>query len=96
MSVAIGMPMPACVGVPALSAKWISAGATMPPTAANIGSSAFLQVRELAAVELALELEADEQEEDRHQPVVDPVLEGETAELRLPEGEVAVRRAANW
>ena len=42
ISVAIGIPIPDCDGVPALRAKWIAAGATMPPTAANIGSSAFL------------------------------------------------------
>ena len=44
MSVAIGMPMPAWLGVPPLRAKWISAGTAMPPTAATIGSSALRMV----------------------------------------------------
>ena len=40
ISVAMGMPKPDSVAVPLFSVKWISAGAAMPPTAANAGPSA--------------------------------------------------------
>ena len=53
----------------------MSAGATMPPTAANAGSSALRSFDSSPTYTLAFELQADEQEEDRHQRVVDPVLE---------------------
>ena len=40
MSVAMGMPQPAAPSVPALMARYISAGTTAPPTAAATGSAA--------------------------------------------------------
>jgi hypothetical protein len=42
------------------------------------------EIGQLAAVELALELEADQQEEDRHQRIVDPELDAEARDLRMP------------
>ena len=54
------------------------------------------EVRQLAVVELALELEPDEQEENRHQCVVDPVLDAQPAERLLPQAQVARRRAPSW
>ena len=47
----------------------------MPPTAAITGSAAVRAVAELALDELALDLQPDHEEEDRHEPVVDPVPE---------------------
>ena len=41
MSVAIGIAQPETSGVPAVSAKKISAGPTIPPSAAAIGSAAW-------------------------------------------------------
>ena len=45
----------------------------MPPIAAITGSAACARRRQLADQQLALDLQPDEQEEDRHQAVVDPV-----------------------
>ena len=49
----------------------------MPPTAAMPGRMRRGQVDKLAVEHLALDLEADEQEEHRHQAVVDPVQDRE-------------------
>ncbi len=58
----------------------------MPPTAAIGRQQSAVARRELAGDELALELEADEQEEDGHQRVVDPELEREAGHGVMPEG----------
>jgi hypothetical protein len=42
ISVAIGIPAPDCVAVPKLNAKYIPAGTTIPPIAANMGNKASL------------------------------------------------------
>ena len=47
----------------------------MPPSAATAGSRAFCSV-ELALDQLALDLEPDDEEEHRHEPVVHPTPEG--------------------
>ena len=39
MSVAIGMPQPSAVGAPRLMAEYKSAGTSMPPSAAQTGST---------------------------------------------------------
>ncbi len=44
MSVAIGIPAPACVAVPKLKSKNSPAGTTIPPSAAKIGSEAFFKL----------------------------------------------------
>ena len=44
--------------------------------------------RELAVHDLALDLETDEQEEHRHQGVVDPVQDGEAADICCQHGKV--------
>ena len=56
----------------------------MPPIAAAIGSAAERAVREMADRELALDLEADDQEEDGEQPVVDPVRAATCEARRSP------------
>ena len=56
----------------------------MPPTAAAIGRLAPPgAVGQLAHDELALDLEADDEKEERHQPVVDPVVQRQ-GEVRSP------------
>ena len=47
-------------------------------------------IAELALDELALDLESDDEEEQRHEPVVDPVAEGQRPEVDAPD--VRVRR----
>src|SRR5712691_12591455 len=44
-----------------------------------------LEARELADVKFALELQSDEQEKDRHQSVVYPMLEAQASDIALPE-----------
>ena len=75
MSVAIGMPQPAAPGVPRLKARKIAAGTTMPPDRGDRGSAARRQVRSSPDDELALDLHAHDEEEDRHQPVVDDLVQ---------------------
>ena len=47
-----------------------------------------LEIRKLAVVELALELEADKQEKYRHQPIVDPVRYRQTGNIEMPKIQV--------
>jgi len=47
-----------------------------------------LEARQLACVKFALELQSDEQEKDRHQGVVDPMLEAQTSDIALPEFQI--------
>ena len=48
----------------------------MPPTAATAGSAAFPNVESSPCQQLALDLQADEEEEHGHQAVVDPQQQG--------------------
>ena len=91
MSVAIGIAQPSSPSPPTLMATNRSAGTTMPPTAATAGSAARLAVAQLAGDQLALDLEPDDEEEDGHQRVVDPVHQrlGDR-EVARPDGELAV------
>ena len=54
----------------------MSAGTTMPPSGRDAGQDAPRPGRELAVEDLALDLQPDQQEEHRHQGVVDPVVDG--------------------
>ena len=65
-------------------ARKISAGSATPPSAAIAGSAAARAVAQLADDELALDLQPDDEEEDRHQPVVDPVAQVEVQRRRRP------------
>ena len=51
----------------------MTAGRMMPPSAAITGQRARTEGRKVADGELALDLQPDDEEEDRQQPVVDPV-----------------------
>ena len=53
------------------------AGTATPPTAAAIGTTAVRGIAQVARDELALELEAGQEEEDRQQPVGRPVSDAE-------------------
>ena len=75
MSVAIGIPQPAMEPRPRFSAAKMHAGTNMPPTAAASGSAARRSSLSSPAVDLATDLEPDDEEEDRHQPVVDPEVQ---------------------
>ena len=57
------------------------AGTSMPPAAADAGQDPPRPGRELAVDHLAFDLETDEQEEQRHERVVDPVLDAQGTEL---------------
>ena len=56
--------------------------------AAKIGSKGVLNVGQFAAVKLAFEFQADEQKENRHQRIVDPMLKAQTTDLRLPQTQI--------
>ncbi len=75
MSVAIGMPQPRAPSPPALKARKSAAGRTMPPSAAMAGRATSRDSESWPTDELALDLQAHNEEEQRHQPVVDPVAE---------------------
>ena len=47
-----------------------------------------LQRRQLTAVEFALEFQANQQEKDRHQRIVDPVHQTQARHMDLPQGQV--------
>ena len=80
MSVAIGMPQPEAVGVPALKRGIDERGHDHAAGGRDDGQRRILERRQLAHQNLALELEADEQEEERHQPVVDPDAASESSQ----------------
>jgi hypothetical protein len=62
------------------------------PDGRESGQQRIPQPRQLADVQLAFQLETDQQEEHRHQCIVDPVFEAQRPQLQLPEGEISCRR----
>ena len=94
MSVAHAIAQPCAPSPPATIATKITIGATTPPTAASAGSAAVRGVLQAAVDDLALDLEPDDEEEHGHQPVVDPVVQVERAELGVPEPVVV--QAGRW
>ena len=74
MSVAIGMPQPSRAGPAGVDRDVDRAPArACPPTAAIGGQRRPARLAQLALDELPLDLQPDDEEEDRHQPVVDPL-----------------------
>ena len=73
MSVAVGMGQPSTVGVPAVNARKIAAGTIDAADRGDRGQQRLRERVELADDELALQLDGDDEEEDREQPVADPV-----------------------
>ena len=101
MSVATGMAQPwPAPGEPQATTTNTSAGATMPHTAATTGRAASRAVPQGPDDELALELQAGDEEEDGQQPVARPVLEADVqaqrlgADLGVQERLVGLRQAA--
>ena len=83
MSVAAGIAQPrAQRRIAAGDAEIDQGGHAMPAAAAISGSRRRSQVGEIAVEELALDLQPDEQEEQRHQAVVDPELGRSSARAR--------------
>ena len=83
----------------AFSSRKIAAGSASPAMAAMTGTAARAPVGELADGELALHLEADHEEEERHEPVVHELVQREVRsevaddDLDLGVPELVVRRA---
>ena len=96
MSVAAGSAQPAVSPLPAVIARNSSAGSATPPAAAIAGRSAARAVAQLAGDQLALDLQPDDEEEHRHQPVVDPMTQVQVQageiDAGVPEGLVAAER----
>jgi hypothetical protein len=101
MSVAMGMPQPRPPSPPTLRSRKIPAGTTTPPTAARTGrqdrQAGPSGVAQLPGDQFALDLQADHEEEQGHEAVVDPVLEvlgdrqraGSDGQLHAPQALVA-------
>ena len=96
MSVAAGIAQPLASGVPAQMARKIAAGSDDAAQRGEHRERRRAALAQLTESELALDLQADDEEEDRHQRVVDPVaqveLEHAEVELARPQRRVAVTR----
>jgi hypothetical protein len=57
---------------------------------AKYGQHSVAQVGQFAVVQLALEFETDQQEENRHQGVVDPMFDAQTSDIPVPEPKIAL------
>ena len=73
MSVPITMPQPARLGRPAGEREVDQRGSDHPADRGDDRRGEPATLAQLAHVELAADLEPDDEEEERHQPVVDPV-----------------------
>ncbi len=91
MSVAVGIAHPRHVsGLCQLMAKKISAGASIPPSAAMQGNARRGPAVEFPDEDFALDLEPDQQEEQRHQPVIDPMQDAEAGDFGMQQLGVVV------
>ena len=75
MSVAMGMPQPSAPSDPPAMARKITAGVIMPPERRGRRQQGSARRRQLAMHQLALDLQPGEEEEQRHQAVVHPLLQ---------------------
>ena len=83
MSVAVGIGQPSANGVPRGQRQVdASAGTTTPATAAMAGWMAFCERVQLAGDQLVLELDGDDEEEDREESVADPVPDAQLQRAR--------------
>ena len=87
MSVAMGMPQPRLASPPPAMARKMMAGSDRASDRGHDGQRGPADRGQLTDQDLALDLEADHQEEDGHQAVVDPV------EQRLREAQGAEGQA---
>ena len=91
MSVAVGTAQPRQFsGCGKLTAMKISAGTSMPPSAAIRGSTRRGQRVELTLNHLPLDLEPHQEKEEGHQPVVDPMQEIEAGDVRMQRFSISV------
>ena len=82
MSVAIGTPQPSLPAPPALTAGVDRGGHDHAAERGDDRQGHRPEVAQPAVHDLALDLDADEQEEHRHQGVVDPGLQREVVEVQ--------------
>ena len=75
MSVAIGMPQPARPAPPSVERDVDDRRHDHAADRRDDRQHRLARLGQLADDDLALDLEPDDEEEERHQPVVDPVLE---------------------
>ena len=62
----------------------MEAGTTMPPIAAGDRQRRLARGRQFAGKRLAFDLQPDKEKEDGHQPVVDPLMNGERQRMPAP------------
>ncbi len=96
MSVAMGMPQPRCEGVPSAQGEEDRRRHQHAADGGDDGQRGAPGITQLAQHQLPLHLEPHHEEEERHQAVVDPVVQGVAhaqradveADVGLPEVEV--------
>jgi hypothetical protein len=89
MSVAVGIAQPRIVsGAPAFRANIDQGGRKHAARRRHAGENAPWPRGELSVQELALDLQADQQEEHRHQDVVDPMQDAQAPDIGLEQAEV--------
>ena len=104
MSVAIGMPQPATPSRPRVEGQVDQRGNHRPAQGGGDGQRRAAHGGQLAHEHLALDLQPDDQEEDRHEPVVDPMRQvlgqrevaDADSQFRMPQRRVALRPRASW
>ena len=85
MSVAIGTPKPDSVARPAIQREVDQRRGGHAADGRECRQQRVPQARQRTHVDAAFELEADHQEENRHQRVVDPVLDAQRTQFHVPE-----------
>ena len=85
MSVAMGMPKPDSVAVPRIQREVNQRRGDHAADGRESRQQRIAHLRQRAHVNAALELEADHQEKNRHQRVVDPVLDAHRPQFQVPE-----------
>ena len=93
MSVAAGIAQPAAPAPPAVTSDEQRDRQHHAADRGDRRQRGGAPVAQLADDQLALDLEPDDEEEHRHQPVVDPVVQVQRPELAMPERLVAVTPA---
>ncbi len=104
MSVAMGMPQPVSEppAMTQLTTTKMPAGTIMPPSGRGRRDDGLAHLRERAEDELVLQLQPDDEEEDREQAVGRPdaqrevQVEGDRADLEVDEVEVRVAPTGSW
>ncbi len=85
MSVAMGMPKPMTVGASRIEEIMDQGRRRHSARRGEDGQQRAARIGKFAHVDFPLQLEADQQEEDGHERIVDPVLDAQRAQGRMPE-----------